>query len=76
TEIVAPESIDARARELAAERAKLDPDAVARVREQVRRAALERLGRFGKVDAEGILDRWFSPATQANLRAAVERLRK
>jgi enoyl-CoA hydratase len=76
TEIVSAEHIDARARELASERAKLDPDAVARVREQVRRPALARLAQFGPADANGILDRWFSPGTQEKLRAAVERLRK
>jgi enoyl-CoA hydratase/carnithine racemase len=76
TEMVAPEHIDARARELATERTKLDPDAVARVREQVRRPAIERLARHGKADAEGIVERWFAPATQEKLQAAVARLRK
>jgi len=76
TEVVDPELIDARARELALVRAQLDPDAVAKVREQVRRPAVARLAAFGPKDAESILDRWFAPATQERLQAAVARLKK
>jgi len=76
TEVVAPELLEARARELALRHAQLDPEAVAKVREQVRRPALARLATFGPQDADSIVERWFSPATQQRLQAAVARLKK
>jgi len=74
TEVLAPEALEARARELALERAKLNPDAVARVRLQLRRAAVERVRVNAEADTEAFLARWFAPETQAQLKATVERL--
>jgi len=75
TEVLAPEALEPRARELAAERAKLDPVAVARVRMQLRRAGLERVKANVDADTEAFLDCWFSPRAQEELKAAVERLK-
>lgn len=76
TEVVPPDLIDARARELATERAKLDPGAVARVRLQLRRAAMERVARHAAADVELFIESWCTPGTQARIRAAVDRLTK
>jgi enoyl-CoA hydratase len=74
TEIVAPERLDARAQEIAQEYARVDPSAVAQIRQQLRRTAIERARANREADREVFLDRWFSPEGQAGLRAVVSRL--
>jgi enoyl-CoA hydratase len=74
TEITAAGAIDARALAIAREWARNDPAAVARVREQVRRPALERVRAHEARDIEAFMDLWYAPAAQERLRTVVERL--
>jgi enoyl-CoA hydratase len=74
TEVAEAESIDARAREIAAGYAKTDVHAVAYIRHQLRRPALERVRQFGAQDRVAFLDRWFSSPAQAAVQAVVARL--
>lgn len=74
TEIVSPDRIELRARELAEEYSRLDPSAVQLVRQQIRRTAVERVARYGTEDRLHFVDQWFSAATQARLTEVVARL--
>jgi enoyl-CoA hydratase len=74
TEVVEPEAMDARAREIAAGYAKTDPHAVAYIRHQLRRPALERVRQFAAQDRVAFIERWFSPPAQAAVLAVVARL--
>lgn len=74
TEIVPPERIAIRARELAEEYSRLDPAAVQLVREQIRRTAVERIDEYGTEDRLHFVDQWFSASTQARLMEVVARL--
>ena len=76
TEVLAPEALDARARELATQRLAQDPEAVARIRAQLRRPFLDRVAAHGEADAETFFDRWAAPETQQRVKAVVDRLSK
>jgi enoyl-CoA hydratase len=74
TETVAADRIDARAQEIAATLAMLEPNAVAYVREQVRRPALDRVRAHAEADRARFIDRWLLPSTQQRLQSLVARL--
>jgi enoyl-CoA hydratase len=74
TEIVEPERIDGRAAELAQQYASADPDALAQIRAQLRRPAIERYRAHAEADRTAFVDRWYAPAAQAALRGVVARL--
>lgn len=75
TEVAPADHIDERARELARELARVDRDASARVRLQLRRDAIERVHRHAAEDSADFVERWFRPETQRRVREVVERLR-
>jgi enoyl-CoA hydratase len=76
TEVLAPEALDARARQIATERLALDPAAVARIRARLRQPSLQRVEAHGAEDDALFLEQWFSQETQQRIRAVVDRLTK
>jgi enoyl-CoA hydratase len=74
TEVVEADQIDARAIAIATEFAKPDPDAVAQVRLQVRRSALDRVRDYAEADRRIFVEGWFAPFAQAAVKSVVDRL--
>lgn len=74
TEVVEGDRMDARAKEIATEFAKPDPDAVGAVRLQVRRPSLQFVRDNVLADRELFVERWFSPVAQEAVKAVVARL--
>lgn len=76
TEVVSADRIASRAMECAVELAAADPEAVAQVRRQLRRDAIERVRVHAERDTSQFLDRWFTAGAQERIRAVLEKLRR
>jgi enoyl-CoA hydratase len=75
-EVVPEAQLVAKALERAAALAALPPHGVRQVKAALRRPAAEAVKAHDAAEAERWLDGWFSPETQARLRAAVAKLKK
>jgi len=74
-ELVPEGQLLGRAMERAQALALLPPDGVRQVKASLRRPAAEAVRAHDSAEAERWLDGWFSPETQARLRAAVAKLK-